>query len=123
MRYTFLPIFPAIALLSTLLVFLTGPRTRTSMIFFGLMVLVCVAAIIYLSYLAYAPRAKAKVWKGTRCPVCYAKLDKESGFCPKCGNVVDPSKGAALTRCPKCGFDIDEPDRDFCPRCGSMLKK
>ena len=58
MRYTFLPIFPAIALLSTLLVFLTGPRTRMSMIFFGLMVLVCVAAIVYLSYLAYSPRAK-----------------------------------------------------------------
>ncbi|MBO6083929.1 MAG: zinc ribbon domain-containing protein [Candidatus Methanomethylophilaceae archaeon] len=122
LRY-FVPLFPALWLVYAVLLFLTRAHDRTSMIFFGIMILVCVAATIYLSIYAYGPIFMSKMKEGTRCPVCYGKLDPETGFCPKCGNVVDPSKESRVSRCAKCGYDVEDPDKDFCPKCGNMLKK
>ena len=59
-----------------------------------------------------------------RCPSCYAKLKKGTGFCPKCGKVVDRNEMAnQLYRCGRCGWEIDDPSREFCPKCGSSLRK
>ena len=116
------PILPGLWLLINVLLFLTRAHDRASMIFFGLMVLVAALAFLYLSFLAYAPRFLYRVNKGSRCPNCYAKLKADTGFCPRCGAVVEGPKDSYMSRCAKCGGDVD-PDRDFCPHCGSMLKK
>lgn len=120
MRATYYPIFPVLWLVLNVVIYLTTPHTRASMIFFALMIGVGLIAMVYFCLLAYAPRVLAGLFGGSRCPVCYAKLN-DTGFCPKCGTIVDSEAG--MTVCQKCGNRIDGTDRDFCPRCGSMLKK
>ncbi|MBO7410195.1 MAG: zinc-ribbon domain-containing protein [Candidatus Methanomethylophilaceae archaeon] len=119
---TYLPLFPALALALFIPRFLAS-SDRTSRIFFGLMILVAVLAFVYLFLLAFVPKVLTRFSHGRRCPVCYTKIDREAGFCPKCGRVTDITKSENLARCPKCGNPIDSPDREFCPRCGSMLRK
>ena len=120
---SFVPLFPALWLVVNIILFLRSARDTTSMIFFGAMIAVALGAFLYLSLLAYAPKVLFNLRPGKRCPVCYAKLDKDENFCPKCGNIIDNSLSVNLGTCPKCGAAIEDPERDFCPKCGSELKK
>ena len=119
---TYLPIFPALTLALLIPRFL-ATSDRTTRMVFGIMILVAVLAFVYLFLLAFVPKVLTRFSHGKRCPICYAKIDKEAGFCPKCGKVVDITKSENLASCPKCGYRIDSPDREFCPKCGSMLRK
>ena len=119
---TYLPIFPAITLALLIPRFLATGDSR-GRLFLGLMILVAALAFVYLFLRAFVPKVLAHLSPGRRCPVCYSKIDKEAGFCPKCGRVMDITKSENLARCPKCGNRIDNPDREFCPKCGSMLRK
>ncbi len=120
-RY-FVPLLPAFFLLINVLRFITGRHTESEEHVFWIMVAVCVAAILISAWWAYGPKILYGLNRSARCPNCYAKLKKDTGFCPKCGAVVEGPKDSYMSHCPKCGGDID-PDREFCPHCGSMLKK
>lgn len=115
------PIFPLLMLVMALLRFLTGRQSEETMQVFWIMVAVCFVALLMSLWWAFGPRFLAGIFRGTRCPNCYAKLKNDTGFCPKCGAVVEGPKDAYMSRCAKCGGDVD-PDREFCPHCGTMLK-
>ncbi len=77
--------------------------------------------------------------KSYTCSVCGAILDKDSIFCPKCGQKLNPCPNCGadipddVTVCPHCSFAIPiscpscrssvRPDARFCPKCGQPLVK
>jgi hypothetical protein len=49
------------------------------------------------------------------CPSCGASLEKNSKFCPECGEKLNTSK-----HCPECGEKL-KPNAKFCINCGTKL--
>ena len=96
---------------------------KTMLFFLGLMVLLGVVVFVWSFSKSHGGKLLARFSPDTRCPNCYAKLDKDTGFCPKCGEITNRSANPNVCKCRRCGADIDDPERDFCPRCGSTLKK
>ena len=96
---------------------------RTMLFFLGLMVALGLAVFAWSFSKTYGAKLMARINPSGRCPNCYAKLKDDTGFCPKCGKIVDTAANPNVCRCRRCGAEIDDPDRDFCPKCGSTLKK
>ena len=96
---------------------------RTMLFFLGLMVLLGVVVLVWSLTKTHGGKLMAKLCPSTHCPNCGAKLKKGTGFCPKCGEITDVSANPNICRCRHCGARIDDPDRDFCPKCGSTLRK
>ncbi len=58
-------------------------------------------------------------WKDTiraSCPSCGASLEKNSKFCPDCGEKLNASK-----HCPECGEKL-KPTAKFCISCGTKIE-
>lgn len=130
MNVRYYPVFSLIAVLAFAVMiirnfdfYMSYPEGRIMLAALGCILAVGVIALAYTSLLAFAPKMLYKAGFA-RCPSCYAKLKKGTGFCPKCGKVVDRSEMAnQLYRCGRCGWEIDDPSREFCPKCGSSLRK
>ncbi len=129
MRFTYIPIFAVIwvvywiaDLIMNFQYYTSYESGRIKLIFSILMLSVGVLLFVAYFMIDRMPKALQKISPNKRCPNCYAKL-KGNSFCPKCGEIVDKEYRGTLSRCATCGKEIDDPDRDFCPGCGSMLKK
>lgn len=130
MRIRYFPIFSLIWVLAFAFgivynfdYYMSYPEGRMLLLALGLMLAVGVVALVYSLLAALAPKVLYRAGFA-RCPKCYAKLKKGTGFCPRCGTVVDrESMQNQLYRCGRCGSEIDDPSREFCPRCGSNLRK
>lgn len=91
------------------------PQNR---LFLYLLIVIFVASVLVLVYLAlsaYAPKAMYKINKKGRCPDCYSKIGG-SGFCPKCGKDLTGRENARI--CPNCGYEELNAKSTSCPKCG-----
>lgn len=129
MRLNYIPIFPllwvilwTVQLLVNFDYYMSTESGRARIIIYGLMILVGVLLFLYFAFVSRKSGILYKLSPKNRCPNCYSKVGNE-GFCPKCGTAVDFEKVKNISVCASCGEKIDDSDRDFCPRCGNMLRK
>ena len=130
MRLNIIPIFSTMWIIGFALGIITNwnylthsQSGRTMLFFLGLMILLGAVVLTWSLAKFYGGRIGALISPSTHCPNCHAKLKAGTGFCPKCGKIIDTASNPNVCRCRRCGAEIDDPDRDFCPKCGSTLKK
>ena len=129
MRINYIPIFPLIwiilwtvQLITNFDYYMSTDNGKARIAIYGLMILIGVLLFLYFAFLSKGSKMIYRLSPKKHCPNCYAKVGDE-GFCAKCGTALDLDKVKNISVCASCGENVDASGRDFCPKCGNMLKK
>ena len=94
------------------------------LLLFAVMMALCAFLAVYLIRPKFLVRFLQKISPSRHCPHCFEKMEKGSHFCAKCGAIIDNSSTCtAMEKCARCGEKILDVNQEFCPRCGSILKR